>query len=205
MDFIDKNIFNNIIRNKIILFINYLNFILMFTTIIAYASIIIGALSLSLSPRFETKNKIISIVLKVIASISIAIALIFGFLSSCDTKVIIISIFLSIGETYLLGLTCAYALYPKQTYSLCYEAVKNLFTPLINSWHPWIGHCCLVCIASIFLLMLCITITFMPIIYGDILIATAFTIFISMLILTIILVILVLCKLIQRWIKWITK
>lgn len=180
----------------------------MFTTIIAYASIIIGAVAMAINKKFESKSKIIRFMLKLLISAAIPTALVFGYLAGKDLGGVFIRVVVTLIEVCFVWMLCFFGMYPLETYNECYELVRREFVcsnDLYKYWKTWVGHVVIVCIIAIFLFWLTGAVMNLPSIYGNMTMALLLTL-ISLLIISIFYIILhALYLLVSDWIKWMLK
>lgn len=175
-------------------------------TIIAYASIIIGAFVLFFI-RMEPKNRIIRSILKLLISVAFPVALIFGYLASEDSFSVFMRTVITIFETLIVGTLCFSITHPRDSYDFIFDAVKNefVFSDLWKHWESWVGHVVIACTFVIFLFWLVFASITLSQTYGNVAFATALT-FLSVIIIAIfILLVSTLYNLASNWIKWLIK
>ena len=176
--------------------------------IIAYVSIIIGAVVMAINKKFEPKNKIIRFMLKLLISAAIPTALVFGYLAGKDLGGVFIRVVLTLTETCFVWMLCFFGMSPLETYNECYELAEHEFVhsdSLYKYWKPWVGHVIVVCIIVIFLFWLTGCVMNLPSIYGNMTLALLLTL-ISVAIICIFCIVLSgLYSLVSDWIKWLFK
>ena len=174
-------------------------------TIIAYASIIIGAISGAINKKLAPNNKIIRFILKLIISVAIPLALVFGFLATDDTNSVFIQIVLTLFETAFVGILFFYGTSPVDLYHECYELAEHEFVysdSLHKYWKPWVGHVIIAFTIGIFLFWLVCGVIELPIIYGCTIFAALVTAISIIIFIILGAVVRLLYSFISDWIKW---
>ena len=174
----------------------------MYSTIIAYASIIIGAVAMALTTKFKPKNRIIRFILKLLISAAIPTAIVFGYLAGKDSGGVFIRTVIALFEMLALGTLCFYAIFPRDTYVSIYELVEFVFDDRCKWWKPWVGHVSIAFVFAVFLFCLVSALINLPLAYGYVTIIAVLTLISVVIIILFCFILYLLYTIVSDWIKW---